>query len=261
MRRLTTATVPIASERQTGNIRKRKLPAAPTPAVAVAPSCPTKANTAAVPSALSDCSMIPGQASSSAARLGDSLASSAARALGTGASSSTSDSACWMLTPRRSRPCLRSPRRSASPTRRSRHARAPTHPRARRELPQAGRPRSAGRAAACAARRRRRRSGPVRPPGSARGCARARRSSRSRACSSAPGSSGTRRALIRTQTLRLLRHLVRVTGERETGDVRRRVHARPRPRRARRRRFSVDHRRDGRREVLGRRARRSCAPS
>ncbi len=98
MRRLTTATVPIASERQTGNIRKRKLPAAPTPAVAVAPSCPTNAKTAAVPSALSDCSMIPGQASSSAARLGDSFASSAARALGTGASSSTSDSACWMLT-------------------------------------------------------------------------------------------------------------------------------------------------------------------
>ena len=98
MRRLTTAIVPIANERHTGNMRKRKLPAAPTPAVAVAPRCPTKAKTIAVPNALTDCSMMPGHASSRAARLGERRASSAARALGVGVSSPSTSSTCWMLT-------------------------------------------------------------------------------------------------------------------------------------------------------------------
>ena len=97
IRRLTIAIVPMASDRHTGNIKNRKFPAAPAPAVAVAPRCPTSEKTTAVASALTDCSMIPGHASSSAARAGERRASSAARVVGPGASSSTS-SAVWMLT-------------------------------------------------------------------------------------------------------------------------------------------------------------------
>src|SRR3954468_7797621 len=98
--RLTIAIVPIASDRHTGNMRNRKLPAAPTPAVAVAPRWPTNAKMIAVPAAVSDCSMMLGHASSIAARAGESFASCAARALGVGAASSSTSSAVWIVTAR-----------------------------------------------------------------------------------------------------------------------------------------------------------------
>ena len=88
MRRLTIAIVPMASDRQTGNMRNRNWNAAPTAAVDTAPRCPTNAKMVACPAAAIRFSMIPGHASSSAACCGWRAASAAARGLGAGVASS-----------------------------------------------------------------------------------------------------------------------------------------------------------------------------
>ena len=108
IRRLTCAIVPIASERHTGNIRKRNCSDAPTAAVAIAPRWPTNTKTVACPPAAMRFSMIPGQASSSAARCGWSAASSAARRLGAGGCSACSSATSAVkLTARRAPHCRR----------------------------------------------------------------------------------------------------------------------------------------------------------